>query len=290
MVGQTAEAVRQLQTCLFQQFEQSPIHLSLENKYFTSSVTLASMDQISDSSKNYKEDGVILVVNATKNFESQCQSLHTTLLEACPDVGDLLRLCCVIGASSSLSEEEYSQRILWCLDHGYEYVPGVDLTKTEVGHDDRDKEGFARVVEALESTVWSSAVMKKKTAANATAATTSNHGETTTSRTKPEDTIAATSEETKTSQNDTTSSSYEPPSLSPFQLPPQPEEEDDEESRSLQQLESVMKEATRIRDMSMKGELTDDERKARAADAAQLLMGLMLDDDDDDEEDSSSQE
>jgi hypothetical protein len=44
----------------------------------------------------------------------------------------------------------YTRRVLWCLDHGYEYVQ-VDLMEygRSIGHSDREKEGFARIVEAV---------------------------------------------------------------------------------------------------------------------------------------------
>jgi len=43
-----------------------------------------------------------------------------------------------------------------------EYVE-ADLSEKGIssGHDARDKEGFARIVEAISGTVWSSAVMEK---------------------------------------------------------------------------------------------------------------------------------
>eukprot|EP00543_Licmophora_paradoxa_P018034 CAMPEP_0202472894 /NCGR_PEP_ID=MMETSP1360-20130828/89215_1 /ASSEMBLY_ACC=CAM_ASM_000848 /TAXON_ID=515479 /ORGANISM="Licmophora paradoxa, Strain CCMP2313" /LENGTH=55 /DNA_ID=CAMNT_0049099579 /DNA_START=1 /DNA_END=168 /DNA_ORIENTATION=- len=54
-----------------------------------------------------------------------------------------------------------------------------------------------------------------------------------------------------------------------------------------------MRQASRIRDMSRNGELTDDERRQRAADAAELMMDLMdkmgLEDDGDDEGEATVQ-
>jgi hypothetical protein len=46
------------------------------------------------------------------------------------------------------------------LDHGYEYVE-ADLTEygRSLGHSNREKEGFARIVEAVGNTVWSTAKM-----------------------------------------------------------------------------------------------------------------------------------
>jgi hypothetical protein len=61
------------------------------------------------------------------------------------------------------------------------------------------------------------------------------------------------------------------------------------DAQAFQELELLMKEATRIRDMSRNGDLSDDDRRKRATDAATLMMGLMeqmgIDDTDGDDSD-----
>ena len=68
--------------------------------------------------------------------------------------------------------------------------------------------------------------------------------------------------------------------------------EDLEAEKLLQKMESVLKEATQIREASKSGVLSDDERRERAGEAALALVNLMgefgLDDDDDDDEGYSS--
>ena len=53
--------------------------------------------------------------------------------------------------------------MLWCLDRGYEYVE-VDVTPEGMtgGFEERDKDGYARVVEAIGTCMWSSHVMKRR--------------------------------------------------------------------------------------------------------------------------------
>jgi hypothetical protein len=69
-----------------------------------------------------------------------------------------------------------------------------------------------------------------------------------------------------------------------------------EHDRTLENLEGLLREAASIREASRAGELTDKERRKRAADAATLMMSLMnqLDteegQEDDFEVDSSSDE
>jgi hypothetical protein len=158
--------------------------LKVSNRYFDASIGLHDLwDPLQDPG-THREDGVLLVVAAPHHGgESQAvegsapppsaldalAALHGTA-EAQGKAGDLLRLCVVVTRTArehqearTIDEDEYSRRILWCLDRGYEYVE-VDLSEDGVarGHDERDKEGFARVVEAIQTTVWSSAVMRPR--------------------------------------------------------------------------------------------------------------------------------
>ena len=48
-----------------------------------------------------------------------------------------------------------------------------------------------------------------------------------------------------------------------------------EEERNLNALESSLQEARRIRELSQSGQLTDDERRQRAGDAAALIYEMM---------------
>jgi hypothetical protein len=131
------------------------------------------------ASLSHQEDGIILVFDALQanpDLETGTPFDVLNVLHdnstASTDVGDLLRLCVAVSMGPKSPEElrgqntheqEYSKRILWCLDRGYEYVE-VDLSAEgqRTGHDERDKEGFARIIEAIQGTVWSSAVMKKQ--------------------------------------------------------------------------------------------------------------------------------
>jgi hypothetical protein len=295
--------------------------LTISNKYFTANVLLEEMGATPQSEQT-KEDGVILVFDALRSnpdlsagdgasFDSLSYAHQQA--EENDTCGDLLRLC--VGVSlSSLSpvelrgkdhEAEYSRRIMWCLDRGYEYVE-ADLSQEgqTIGHEDRDKDGFARIVEAVQGTVWSSAVMfKAKTELL--------------KETYLEDTAAIQDEEEEENL-------YEPPDPSKFQsqvnkeetssnnisseesnaevgmlLEPEkvgPEEmkqlrKDMETEQIFDKMEGLLKEANRVREASKNGELNDDERRQRAGDAATTLFGLMdafgLEEDEDSDADSS---
>ena len=158
--------------------------LAISNRYFDASVIFAGLDESADdviaaaSTESIVEDGIILVFDSSPSasqdvcFDS-LNTLHDNA-EKSTELGDLLRLC--VGVSfgpsaladgSKASEEEFSRRVLWCLDRGYEYVE-ADMSEIgmESGHNERDKEGFARIVEAVSSCMWSSHVMKKRSQPN----------------------------------------------------------------------------------------------------------------------------
>ena len=174
-------------------------HITIRNKYFSADVTLKDLALVEEGEGGLqqhnqhpqdpgiilKEDGLILVFDALQSnpdkqhehddpgcsFDS-LQSIHQKAVDN-NTCGDLLRLCIgvtVVDVSSSTPsdirgkdhEQEYSRRVLWCLDRGYEYIE-ADISEggQRKGHDDIDKDGFARVVEAFTTTMWSSAIMSK---------------------------------------------------------------------------------------------------------------------------------
>jgi hypothetical protein len=362
-------------------------HLIIKNRYFTARVAMqplgsASEQLLNSTSKTTKdesihqEDGVLLL------FWEECKSTHSlSLLEELALIhdqaehdqqnGDLLRLCvrAHFGNDSNYSssspsllspkqqEEEYARRILWCLDRGYEYIE-ADLSQEglQQGHDVRDKDGFARIVEAISGTVWSSAVMKSNTKAQlqtsyqqateqfaeqnhendqetsdsfalptplttAAATTTQSQLESLSSTSAKATTLAL--KELSTDDDAAKKLTYLP--LSAYEVKEAdekarkllldnqidesdsnaaavgsssadvgmpttvPTSEDEEQELMMQNFELALREATRIRELSKTGSLTDDERRQRAGDTANLLMSMLdqmgFDDDDEDDDD-----
>ena len=294
--------------------------IEVSNKYFTANIAVEDIG--GPVLPKSKEDSVILVFDALQSnpdrpsvgggasFES-LSAAHDTAEEK-ETCGDLLRLCVGVSLTSLSPEElrgkdhekEYSRRILWCLDRGYEYVE-ADLSQEgqKKGHEDRDKEGFARIIEAIQGTVWSSAVMSK----SKTRELKQSYEE--------ETSVLGKQAEEKEGEN-----AYEPPDPSKFGplstkddsleekilnydsnaetgLLPNPDKvgpeamaqlrKDLETEQVFDQMESVLKEASRIREASKSGTLTDEERRERAGDAALALVNLMsqfgIEEDDDSE-------
>jgi hypothetical protein len=65
-------------------------------------------------------------------------------------------------SESVATAAEFRERCFeWSLDHGFEVID-ANCTAPEEGDDPRDKTGIPRVMEALESTMWSSMTMKPR--------------------------------------------------------------------------------------------------------------------------------
>lgn len=243
--------------------------LSLSNKYFNAQVQFLDIGEtFTDESSSYKtfEDGIILTFqdsithdkNMTEAFDA-LDSIHS-LAQSIQQCGDKLRLCVGIYHTDNTShtideavyEDEYQRRILWCLDRGYEYVQ-ADMSEEgrKKGHTDREKEGYARILEAFQATLWSSAIRAEPTKSNEDNKYKSEGPQVDDSRTKMSNT--------------------------------HPNEE-----AYFDNLDQVMREAVRIRDDARSGTLTDEERRKRAGNAAMALMGLLeqmgLDEEEEDSE------
>jgi len=250
-----------------------------------------------------KEDGILLIFPSDTHIDSLTQ-IHDNQL------GDTLRLCISTSAKpmtiTKEYEELYSQRVLWCLDRGYEYVE-VDLSEDGLtrGFDDREKDGFARVVEAMGGTVWSSAVMGKKKNNNNNqmniAQTLLDHCEDEdihktkeAKETETEETKAVKEEAAERNKDVQVAKGREVqlvPGMEPSELISEAVSEETKDEVVLDNIEGVMKEAKRIREASKNGELSDQDRRDRAGNAAEMLMGLLdqmgFDDDEGEGEDSS---
>ena len=303
--------------------------LSISNRYFNANILLSPLEEDDTITTEGVEDGMILIFDGTSssNFD-KLTSIHTKAVSK-KEYGDLLRLCISttygpspLSNGTKSSEEEYSKRVLWCLDHGYEYVE-VNLNEEGMttGFDERDKDGFARVCEAVGSCMWSCHVMKPrngvgvsksgrssgvgpsevdKTESQTNNTPANKDGEkdeavksstvtTVIDDTEREEAAVASLMKDMTNPNDT-----QPPS-NPQE---QPQTNHQKEEIAFHQLESVLSEAKSIRDASKSTSMSDDERRERAGDTAMKLMGLLdsmgfcddSDDDDGEDVDSSDDE
>lgn len=285
--------------------------LPISNKYFTANVLLLGFNYTSAIKKDAIEDGIILLFDGTNSTSFDALSTHHNSALNSNKCGDLLRLCISITHGPSplsdgtkQSETEYSRRVLWCLDHGYEYIE-VDISDEGMkrGHNDRDKEGFARVVEAIGCCMWSSHVMKPRN--NNTIVSTEEEGNNSTALANDDDVSNDNSDASTQSsalpehiaddeerEKDAMASLMkdgENNDSRPSETPEQQPRKDQKEEIAFHQLESVLSEAKSIRESSKSNSMSDDERRERAGETAMKLMGLLdsmgLGDDDDDSTD-----
>jgi len=327
----------------------------IRNKYFCADVILQDFvtcnqqQQQQDFNSNDKEDGIILVFDSLQCNPDRCNgsdgitfdSLRSAHQQAIDNnsCGDIIRLCVgvsLVDVSPSEirgkdHEKEYSRRVLWCLDNGYEYIE-ANLSKEgqQKGHGDRDKDGFARIIEAIQGTVWSSATMsttktnelkdsyvngksmvqqnkynypksvneiengKERTEVNLYQPPDSSLLLTRTiieqqdgsSYSNSKNVDAVNDNPIKDSCTDVAFNLNVFDELKGVHTPGMAQSQEDLEGEKMfEKMESVLKEASQIREASKSGVLSDDERRERAGEAALALVNLMdqfgLDDDDD---------
>jgi len=287
--------------------------LCIKNKYFTAQIQIIPFhnndNDNNDSVPDQKEDGILLIFPSTSIPITQIEYL-TELHNSVPDAGDTLRLCIStsVGTQHKTAmtekeyEEQYAQRVLWCLDLGYEYVE-VDLSEEGLtgGFDVREKDGFARVVEAMGGTVWSSAVMteaKVKARRNimecVSAVQEPDVGVGAIAGADDVSTDVSTDDVADANHSETCKKEVKEQATDPsLEQTKNEEEKKDEASMAIiDDIEQVMKEAKIIRESARNSEMSDDERRQRAGDAAEMLMGLLdsMDFDEDGESESSDEE
>uniref|UniRef100_A0A7S0CFD9 Uncharacterized protein n=1 Tax=Proboscia inermis TaxID=420281 RepID=A0A7S0CFD9_9STRA len=304
--------------------------LHISNRYFNATVDVRLVSE-EDSNVETKEDGIILAFDGSSSQFNELSFHHdrSTKIHQC---GDLLRLCVGVTrgteqqqqVNSKAYENEYSRRILWCLDNGYEYIENCDISEGGrlVGHDEREKEGFARVIEALAGTVWSSAVMhaKKKnglgmaaglleaaskTNNNPACRVTSNENNCKINSLQPEISVAVVDNkndkegkergeaiESKCIQDEDAKEIIgfkEKDTLEYGNGIKNENNEKDEDSIDYDKLHTLIRDVNQIRQDSTTTNTSDEERRQRAGDAAIKLMGLLdvigLDDESESDED-----
>lgn len=261
-----------LKTELSKHFDERQGCLCIENKYFTAQVQLAPFDISAEGcDEGNKEDGVLLMFPHSTQIDTLTE-LHDNL----HNTGENLRLCISTSVGSipktKENDKKYSERVLWCLDRGYEYIE-VDLSGEGLKRDfdKREKDGFARVVEAMGGIVWSSAVM-------------STRGKKKSINVSPADIKSEGSCKDDNQNKDAKESVSKKKVTEDAQIEAVQDLAEKKNEELLDNIESVMKDAKKIRDASKAGDLSDAERRQRAGDAATLLMGLLdemgFDDDD----------
>jgi len=180
----------------------------------------------------------------------------------------------------------------------------MDLSEKGIksGFDRREKEGFARAIEAIQGTVWTSARMHKdkKSLVKELASSPpekkmdekvheSNQGN---ECRIPENINSTRNSDEYDDQNQNIKEESKEGKIEECANDKNDNDKKEETEESIfDDLEHVLKEAARIRNEAKQGNLSDDERRKMAADTAMKLMGMLdlLDGDSDEENDNTEE-
>jgi len=243
--------------------------INFNNKYFNAQVLVKKIKYDEDIEKDNQmiEDGVLLLfdVSSPSSFDSMANA-HV-LAESNSQCGKLIRLCIGVKTGTIVNDnEEYSRRVLWCIDRGYEYVE-ADLSKEGIlrGHESREKDGFARICEAISSTMWSNALIYSKINTLEVSDETPNDFQ-------PEFHYV---EESNPDLNGSVKLSSNCGTMSTDKVNIDYDGKFSFGDMGVNDLDQVIVEAKRIREESKNKKLSDNERKKRASDAAIMLMSVL---------------
>ena len=153
----------------------------------------------------------------------------------------------------------------WCAISGFEYLPLKTYAPTE-GMDDREKEGFPRLCEALDMCLWSSRIEVDRKGEGGEEVGTDKD------KKDVQNTLPTPPPAVDVNALDKDGASTLLSSL----LPPGMPGSGDEEDAMADELEYLMASVSQIRDKSINGGFqNDEERKKAAAETAERLMAMM---------------
>jgi hypothetical protein len=146
--------------------------LSIQNKYFDADLVChgVSTKEEDDAHVDAAEyEGTIIVVPAEEQFLGS--SKLATLGASCNETGHEFKAFVLLKSDSTETDPALDNQstMEWCLDHGFEYIE-VDISDLIAGWQDREKDGLPRLMEAINSVMWSSCRRKSSPAAVAQSA------------------------------------------------------------------------------------------------------------------------
>lgn len=232
---------------------------SISNKYYNANLTLYGYTVVNAAATTdiatISYEGLILVIPYEMRSDGDkllWNNIRTIGEESSSNELVSLRLLVVYWSNSNqeLPEEAEAlrdQRLAWSLANAFEYVEvdADDLCKT---WQDREKDGLPRIIEAIQSTSWSTIVRKDLTKQVVPSITTTTAPAIVCDESKLDDSLNVDSDD----------------------------------------LSSIIEEASKIRDEAVQGEVSDNDRRCRAAEFA-LKLAQMMNLDDDDDEDSDDE-
>jgi hypothetical protein len=131
---------------------------TVDNKYFTAKVNIQTT-----VSTEYETEAYILALSVaeTEAAASSSTSVIASVIKQAEEADHTVKLLVVLG-TTELSSKAREHWISWTCEHGYELIEvctkNADTLRET--HDEREKDGLPRVLEALGSHMWGSAEKK----------------------------------------------------------------------------------------------------------------------------------
>ena len=227
---------------------------------------------------------------AAKEADSTPQDLHDIcgLAEEC-DVP--IRILNIIG-KEPLSEESTMHWIGWSLDHGFEFI-FIDSSDLMATADEREKEGLPRLLESLHSHQWSSMVPKSSSGSSGSGSGSSRGGEV--EQQQAGDVFQfhdqAVVEEEGEGEGEEDGSKKKSVGVAmkgnPFLAGVEPSDDETKDDG----LDQLMAQARQLRELVDTGNLSDAERRDKAAAFAMKFASMVdLGDEDDSDEEEEEEE
>lgn len=135
---------------------------SIDTKYYTAKVDFCPVKTDANRCEEFNESVEAVIVYFDSNIESGLEDVKmwSRLLEDCePDVKLLISDVC--NADTKVPK---SKAVEWCVKNGFELIELSPVLTEECTNDDIIKEthGVERILEALQSHLWSNMIMKSK--------------------------------------------------------------------------------------------------------------------------------
>jgi len=272
--------------------------LPLSTRYYTVELELVvhsaasfseCVDDLSSSGPYGQVEALILVVDSLRELKEDVWTNAGRWSDSCERGGVGTLLLALTGCNYLLTQDNAEIACSqppsiavaqgWALDHGFECVETAEGSP-DFGDASRDKVSIPRILEALESTIWSTAVMKRGSEGSwrSGAGGGGVGGE------------PAVNLEEASNGGARSQAAYVPPSLPPGLgddsvllaenlLPKEHLDEKDPTS----DFEALLQQAMSIRAAAKGGHMSDEVRRSAAENMLKKLMGLFGDDEDDDD-------
>mmetsp|Transcript_11182 Transcript_11182/g.17026 ORF Transcript_11182/g.17026 Transcript_11182/m.17026 type:complete len:324 (+) Transcript_11182:34-1005(+) len=273
------------------------ITFSIANKYFDADLILSL--QSSHTSEEYRDivSQAECCILTAPHDEVIDDSISTVSSHAVENGIDVRMFVAIKDKDNGETVERHRhERLMWSLDNGFEYLE-IDVSNPVEGHQLREKEGLPRLMEALNSNMWRS--MKKKTSGVAQVdKTVFRMPAVETPSEKPDDTRTE-KEDCKPNRNHEASASAvesqegcasaaaekeSGPDFMDIIQGTIPMNNEDKDDKMWNDFSNVISQARQMREQAVKGNISDEDRRAKAAELAMQFCAMMDFDDSSDDE------